>query len=107
MFNLFKVVFVLVIILKVVDIGFEIAHFFRRCSRRNGKKTRSIAGVIFGNVFFHPSNHNDYIQSEQNRLFTEESIRAHNESVRMHHEAVDMHNNFVNNDFMNNSFMNM
>lgn len=81
------------ILLKVIDLVWDIVIAVKR--KRRGKKS-GVLGWIFG---FSDNSVRNYITEEQNRIFTEDSIRAHEQAVTDHLAGVQSHNDMFNNMF--------
>lgn len=98
-----RIIFILVISLKLAEIGFCIYDRISYSHRRKGKKTRKIRNTLVLGVGSLLDPNNSYIQEEQNRIFSENAQRAFDDAVRVHHEAMDTHMN-DHMSFMNNNF---
>ena len=89
---LFFIILGAAVILKTVLLVWDIVDAIKRRSR--GKRG------IFAKIFsFSGSGVNNYIQDEQNRIFTENSIRAHEQAMADHMSAAQWHNDTFNNLF--------
>ncbi len=95
----------LAVLLKVIELVSNICYRHYKVRARKGKsckrknKRDNFFLVLLGSLFSYPYNDNtvgNYIAEEQNRIFIENSIRAHEQAVSDHCSAVQCHNDMFN-----------
>ncbi len=89
--TIFYIILGAAILLKAIDLVWDIVIAVKR--KRRGKKS-GILGWLFASS---DNSVRNYITEEQNRLFTEDSIRAHEQAVADHLAGVQSHNDMFNN----------
>lgn len=100
----------LVVLLKVIELVSNISYRYYKSRARKGKKAGKSKAkksdnfflVLLGSLFSCPNNDyavQNYVTQEQNRIFTENSIRAHEQAMADHMSAAQWHNDTFNNLF--------
>ena len=91
--TVFYIILGAAVLLKAIDVVWDIVIAIKR--KRRGKIGRIFARLL------RSSDHDvvNRIQDEQNRIFTENSIRAHEQAMFDHQSAVHMYNDSFNNMF--------
>ena len=100
----------LAVLLKVIELVSNIScRYYRTRARKRKKVVKSKAKksdnfflILLSSLFSCPNNDyavQNYVTQEQNRIFTENSIRAHEQAMADHMSAAQWHNDTFNNLF--------
>lgn len=98
----------LAVLLKVIELVSNISYRYYKSRARKGKKAgksktkknNNFFLVLLGSLFSCSDNDyavQNYVTQEQNRIFTENSIRAHEQAISDHMSAAAWHNDTFNN----------